>query len=509
MGRNMRNNTKNRLITSGATLVFAALLVWSPVINPASSFFDLDWSEEDFWSELNECTTGVCSGSATPDGKPLLWKNRDVGNSNQEFHYWDDGRIPFISITYRNQADGSYWGGVNTAGFAVENSNSYNLDHGGPPGGDDDGWIHREALATCRTVDDFDAYLDSLNENGGRTLNCNYGAFDAFGGAAMFETGHYSHTRIDCDEVQYGIIVRSNYSYSGNNLNNRSGYWGPHRHDRAYTKWKEGYDNDDLTPKHIFQQVIRDVSIEAVDPYPLPLEGYYGNYPYGHLPNGEAICRATTRGVLVVQGVQANENPDGSILWAMAGNQIGTLALPLWVRAGSVPVEFDGLNGSSICDMGKSISSWVNKKGSVDTWKLTNSEGTGIWDYTWPIEDWVFDKTEEFISSPDFDFDLVESFQNEIAEQVAAKLADWTPAHKVTEISNPIFVDNNIEFVWSEVTADPLGRNNVPQGYSVYRSNEPFREDNRGELIATVEGTSFQDQSPPVGAAFYRVEAIF
>ena len=30
----------------------------------------------------DECTTAVVSGSATPDGRPLLWKNRDTDEAN-------------------------------------------------------------------------------------------------------------------------------------------------------------------------------------------------------------------------------------------------------------------------------------------------------------------------------------------------------------------------------------------------------------------------------------------
>ncbi len=485
------------------------LITISPVINPSSSFFDLEWSEEVFWEGLNECTTGVCSGAATPDGKPLLWKNRDVGSRDMEFHYYDDGRIPFISIATIHAPDAKYFGGVNAAGFGIENSNYYNLPYGGSGDPDDDGWIHREALARLRTVDEFESFIDSLNLSRGVNLNSNYGDIDAFGGAAMFEVSAYSYTRFDCDDQPDGIIIRANYSYSGSRLNNRRSGDGPYRHDRSLTKWKEAVENDNLTPKFHFQNVVRDISIQGVDPYPLPFDGYYENSPYGHIPNSEAVCRRTTRGVLVVQGVQANQSPDGTILWAMGGNQIGTIALPLWVRAGSVPVEFDSPDGSSICDVGQVISGWVNIQGSVDTWKLTNPDGSGIWDYTFPLENWVFDKVDRFVSSPDFDFDLVEAFQNEIAQQVVEKLENFSPSHQVTEISEPVFMENNIEFVWASVTSDGLGRDNSPRGYNIFRSDKPFRESNRGELVGFVTSERFTDYDPLTGGAFYRVEAIF
>ena len=76
----------------------------------------------------DECTTGVASGAATPDGRPLLWKTRD-NNAAQEFHYNDSGAIPFISVTYAEDLD-DYYGGINAAGFALENSDSYDLGAG-------------------------------------------------------------------------------------------------------------------------------------------------------------------------------------------------------------------------------------------------------------------------------------------------------------------------------------------------------------------------------------------
>ncbi len=503
---------KKTVLIESLPVIVAALLICSPYANPPGAAFSDGVNEEEYLSDLNECTTGVASGLATPDGRPLLWKNRDVGLSDQEFHYVDDGRIPFISITYRGEDD-EYYGGINAAGFALENSNSYNLPHGpyrnGWGGGDDDGEIHMLALSTCRTIDDFQRILDSTNVDG-RTLNSNYGAFDAFGGAAMFETGGYSYRRIDAAETPDGFIVRSNYSYSGHGLDNRPSYWGPHRHDRAYDLWKQAKEDNNLTPRYIYQQVIRDLTIEGCDPYPLPFDGYIENNHYGCIPNGEAICRSTTKGILVAQGVEDGARPDDAIIWAMLGNQIGTVAIPLWVRAGSVPVEVDGDPGSRICDRGQQIANWVYAEGGVNTWKLTNPQHTGIWDYTFPLEDWVFAKTERFVNSPMYDHDRLEAFQNQTARQVADSLDAWHPSSDVTEIFEVGVEDNNIRLVWNgELDRDLYGGDLSPRGYNVYRSDEPFRDGERGELIAFVEGTRYVDRDAPNGRAFYRVKVVF
>lgn len=484
------------------------------ISNTNLDFFPSPPGEEELLAGLNECTTGLASGNATPDGRPLLWKNRDVGTTTQEFHYYDDGRIPFISITYSGETD-EYYGGVNAEGFALENSNSYNLPNGPYRNGfvlsgDDDGKIHTLALSTCRSIDDFERLLDSTNADG-RTLNSNYGAIDAFGGAAMFETGGYTYTRIDAIDSPGGFLVRSNYSYSGNGLNNRPSFWGPHRHDSGYELFEEAVRNNELTPLYLFQRVIRDVSIDGVDPYPLPFDGYYSNYPYGCLPNGEAICRASTRGIMVVQGVTAGGRPDDAILWAIAGPQLTTIATPVWVRSGRVPVELDGPNGSRICSRGNALLEEVYTNGNfgqaVDTWKLTNPQGTGLWDYILPLERWAYDKTRQFVRSPNFSYDRLETFQAELAAQIADSLETWHPTYTVSEITTPIIVDGGVSLAWGDVDFDRDGAQ--PQRFSVFRSAEPFRENNAGIEISVVNDSQFIDEDPLPGGGYYRVIAHY
>jgi len=496
---------------AAAFLLLSAITPFAPMDDFADAFLTPS-SDASYLAGLVECTTGLASGAATPDGRPLLWKNRDVGNARQAFHYYDDGRIPFISITYEGETD-EYYGGVNALGFAVENSNSYNLENGpyenGFGYGDDDGFIHTLALATCRTVDDFERILDSTNQEG-RTLNCNYGAIDAYGGAAMFETAGYEYVRCDAADAPGGFLVRSNYSYSGN-VNARPSFWGPHRHDAAFARFRQAVERNSLTPLYVFQHVIRDISIDGLDPYPLPFDGYHGNYPFGCIPNGEAICRATTRGVMVAQGVRPGERPEEAILWAMAGSQLSAVATPLWVRAGSVPVEYDNPNGGRINRRAIELQDYVYADGNfgaaVNTWRLTNPDGTGLWDYTFPLEQWVFDKTARFRQSPGFSYDRLEAFQNEVAQQVADSLIAWRPRMPPTELLTPIFQSGLVVLRWIEPARVPgAGR---PGGYRIYRSASPFREGEPGTLIAETDETQWTDASPPSGRAFYRVEAAY
>ncbi len=404
--------------------------------------------------QVSACTIGVASGGATEDGRPMLWKSRDVSNYLQEFHYRDTGYIPFISVTYSGELN-KYYGGVNAAGFAIGNSDSYNL---GESGGYDDGRIHKKALETCRTVNDFQLMLDSLiNEAGGVLLNSNYAVIDAEGGASMFECATKTYTRFDADAVG-GFIVRANYSYSGDMSNHANLVeWGLFRHDRAYSLWNAavtGGETSTLTQQYIFRHVVRDLAIEGTDPYPLPYDGQIGDYPYGSIPNAQAICRNKTRSVVVVQGVPNMGDPDDAVLWTMCGNPLASVPLPLWVRAGSVPVKFDDVNGSLICDRGAELADWicdyVNPDSVVNTWKLTNPDGDGLWDAIFPWSDGVFAQVNSFTSSEDYnDNNLVEAFQNNMATQIYVNLVEWQPScPEWTSVPDAVTSDENtlIEF---------------------------------------------------------------
>jgi len=462
--------------------------------------------------QLIGCTTGIASGAATPDGRPLLWKTRDVLNENQEYHYVDDGRIPFIGLCYANENGFRYYAGVNAAGFAVENSNSYNLPAGGG-GWDAFGNMQAHALATCRTIDDFNHLLDSTNSTG-RSFNYNYGAFDAFGGAAMFEAACSTFVRIDAAETPEGFIVRSNYSYSGEDLDDRLVSWGPNRHDRALALFRHAVENENLTPKYILQKVVRNVAAEGMTDYELPYDSFHEDYPHGIIPIDDAICRSSSRSVMVAKGVLPNERPDLTTLWGMVGNPVGCIASPMWVRAGSVPEEFDGLTGSQICEKSKIISDWVINSYNFDTcinsWRLHNNEENGIWDWSFAIENTIFERVESYLYSDHFSFDRLENLQVLLARQVLDSLEDWQPPYYEVEISEPIFWDRNVVLFWTP--PQEFGHfegSGYPSGYNVYRSSVPFESQIGGDLLEFTTETTYMDSDPPAMCAFYRVVAVY
>ncbi|MDP8239143.1 MAG: hypothetical protein P9X24_08635 [Candidatus Hatepunaea meridiana] len=508
--------TQSKLIRLFVLLSIILLYLSLPIdltITPLDEFSYGIAAEERFIEDLSECTTGLASGFATPDGRPLLWKNRDVGTWEQEYHYVDNGGIPFISVTYADNTE-EYYGGMNAAGFAIENSDAHNL-HGRNPwnngwGGDaDDGETMAYALATCQTVDDFQDLLDSLNEDG-RTDDFNYGTIDAYGGAAMFECDAHEYTRYDAADEPQGFLIRSNFAFSGADTAGDDAMSGNHRHDRAYQLWREAIENGYLTPLFIYQEVVRDLTTRDCNPLPLPFDGYYDSgwetWPYGHVPHTKAINRNRTRSIFVGHGVAEGERPDDGIIWAMTGSPLGCVMTPLWVRAGSVPVEYDAEDGCRLNIRAHEIRTWITEDGfGVDTWRLTNPEENGVYDFLLPLEVYLYNKTIRFVNSQNFNYDRLTAFQNEVAQEAADSLDAWRPVANVTEHFEAIYEENNIVLIWEE-DEDQRFAGGAPRGYTVYRSPQPFRESTRGEELAFVEGTRFEDDTPLIGGGFYRVE---
>ena len=162
------------------------------------------------------CSSMIVSGAASANGRPMIWKNRDTGAEGNYLHRVEaPGRIGYVGLF--NDADtlctDEAWMGVNDAGFAIINTVAYNLAPNDPAWTDREGFVMARALQTCRSVDDFAALLDSLPRPMG--LRTCFGVLDAEGRGAYFETDDYRYARYDLSDAKEGVMVRTNYAYSG------------------------------------------------------------------------------------------------------------------------------------------------------------------------------------------------------------------------------------------------------------------------------------------------------
>lgn len=273
------------------------------------------------------CTTGVISGKATPDGRPILWKNRDTPDRHNQVVRGDGGRYSFVGVA--NQADLGglqIWSGVNSAGFAIMNNVSYNVDVK-EEDSTMEGTFMRLALETCGSVEDFQALL-AATDGGGRFVAANFGVIDAKGGAAYFEANDKRFTRFDAAAAPGGFLVRGNYSHSGRK-GQGAGYI---REARAQDLVGGLRAKNRLTVENLLGEVARDTANARTGAYP-------AETGKGWAWIGDSINRNTTASAYVLQGVLPGEDPLASTAWILLGQPITGVAVPVWVGGGPVPPE--------------------------------------------------------------------------------------------------------------------------------------------------------------------------
>jgi hypothetical protein len=275
------------------------------------------------------CTTAVISGAATADGRPILWKSRDASDLHNQVVWRNDGRYSYLGVVNQGDALGmEIWAGINSTGFAIMNSASYNLDDKETLA---EGAIMKLALQSCRTVADFQALLEASNATG-RDTTANFGVIDAAGGAAIFETGLKAYVRYDATDPKPapgGYLIRTNYSESGDaELGS-----GMLRAERARTLFAEILAAGKLDVATLLGRVVRDVANAATGQFPRA-PGYAAPFAY----IGDSINRSETASAAVFHGAAAGEDPRLATMWVILGQPISGAAVPLWVGAGAVPV---------------------------------------------------------------------------------------------------------------------------------------------------------------------------
>ena len=204
------------------------------------------------------CTSAVVSGKVTPDGRPLLWKNRDTDYLRNHVAYIKGEKYNFIAdVNSANfPALKEAWMGTNSVGFALMNTQSYNLVEvkDGEERGAANGRIIYRALEVCATVEDFCHFLDTISKPS--LIEANFGVIDAQGAAAMFEVDYYKYTMYDANnpkDAPYGYIARTNFSFAGE-ANRGAGYVRYMEADRVLMRASA---TGGITPQGIFNDLSR------------------------------------------------------------------------------------------------------------------------------------------------------------------------------------------------------------------------------------------------------------
>ena len=349
------------------------------------------------------CSSAVISGKVTPDGRPLLWKNRETGHLRNHMAYVKGEKYDFVANVNSDNfpAKKEAWIGSNTAGFALMNTQSYNLEKGdiadddrGPKNGE----VIYRALEICATVADFCHFLDTISKPSG--IEANFGVIDAQGGAAMFEVDGHSYKMFDANDpnvAPHGYVARTNFS-NGGELNVGYGYVRFLEVDRVLSK---ACAMGGITPQLIFTDIARSFRNNVLD---IDLRSGNFNYPKtsGWFTDQDFIPRNNTTCSIVVQGVKKGENPDLTVLWTILGYPPTSVAVPLWVK-NNLPammsydkkLEAAPLSAASLKLADEKVFHFKQGGGTSHYlhWEnLHNLQGTGIMQRFIPVEKGIYEE---------------------------------------------------------------------------------------------------------------------
>ncbi len=356
--------------------------------------------------EVWSCTTFLMSGKHTPDGRPLLFKNRDTGTLDNALVYFTDGKYDYIGIVDSKESwKREVWGGLNSAGFAIMNTAAYNNNTGDTTKlSDREGEVMKMALATCATLADFEKMLTGMPKPIG--VDANFGVIDAHGGAAYYETGNFGFKKIDANDpaiAPFGLLIRTNHSFTGNP---EVGF-GYIRYAAASEALNTALAQKELDPQYIINNLSRNLNhsltkINLRENLPASADDATFTYFEDYIP------RPSTASVMLVVGAAKGEDPANAMMWTLTGFPLTTVAVPVWVSAGrempAVVSMKDNLH-APLCDAGMALKRrlFPIKRGSgpkyLNVAMLLNRENTGILQKLAPVENEIFIRTAQLVTT--------------------------------------------------------------------------------------------------------------
>lgn len=280
------------------------------------------------------CTSLIISGKATKDGRPLMMKNRDTGELNNRFERFQGPVYAFIGLVDSPSEGGVVWSGMNSAGFCIMNTASYNIKYDDVPDSemDKEGEVMYEALGTCATLSDFEKLLDKRNRPMG--VEANFGVIDAQGGAAYYEVNNASWIKYDVNEIPEGYRVVTNFSESGK----VEDYMGYERYLTASAVMKEIYESSpggifDIDHNDLYWKLSRSyrhelIGIDYLGDYDSLVKNYGFN---GVVVDQDFIPRKSTSASVVFEGVVKGGNPDTCVMWGILGYPACSFSVPMIV----------------------------------------------------------------------------------------------------------------------------------------------------------------------------------
>lgn len=368
-----------------------------------------------------QCTAAVISPAAGEGGRPMLWKNRDTDTLSNKVVFVKEAPYGYLALVDADDPSGRRaWAGINTQGFAIINTVAYNLPSRGGDMKDLEGSVMADALRSCRTVADFEAYLKA---NQGPFLGCqtNFCVFDAEGKAFLFETHSRGYRKYDAAEPPEGYLVLSNYARSGE-PGKGAGYL---RFERA-TELAKALPKP-LRAEDIFRHLSRDTGHTLLrQPTVHELKGLPDGMPRW-ITTRDSINKSYTSAAVVLVGKDPGNPASKPMMWVLPGEPVTAVAVPLWPEAGKVPEGlWKGENAPFWAEafrLKDRIRPYAEKerKEYLDLARLDNREGTGFLPGLLRAEAGIQAEVRDFLAKPRSSAELAE-FQEAAARKALAAM---------------------------------------------------------------------------------------
>ena len=305
------------------------------------------------------CTSFIISGSATPTGRPMMFKHRDTGELNNRIAHFQGPKYSFIGLVNSPRLDGEVWAGMNQAGLCIMNTASYNLreDSLDCPM-DREGELMYHVLGNCASLSEFEAWLNTYPQPWG--VEANFGLIDAQGGAAYYEMNNHRWIKYDVNQEPFGYRVVTNFSFAGR----YEEYAGYERYLTASALMKETFSpTHQMTATEVINLFSRQYRHELLGLHYTP-----DNAPQ-YVVDQDFIPRRLTSAVVVFDGVSAQQDPRYTLMWTLLGYPACAVAIPLVLHPDYLPPYMQardtlstsgkGLH-SELCDLALGIKhQWV------------------------------------------------------------------------------------------------------------------------------------------------------
>lgn len=349
----------------------------------------------------NACTSIIVSGKVTADGRPLMWKHRDTNNDMNKLMYFMGEKYSYTGIVSLGKSElTDIWMGMNSAGFCIMNTASYNINDGEDSNeGYSEGRVMAMALSVCQTLEDFEEFLKGLEHPTG--ISANFGVIDAFGGVAFYEVGEhklYKQDISDANIAPLGYMVKTNYSDNGNQLSGQ----GYARYITASDVFLNDAINGGISVKSILENAERNL-----------VNGYTGDDLRELATSADKtrmvhfkdnIARRASTSSTIFKGVIPGEDPMSTVMWTVCGWPLATVAYPVWMNKDMVlPELLTAAKGttSALCDAGLDIKQKAlpitkgHGQDYLDINIIYNNDNTGVMQWIMPLEEKVFEITEK------------------------------------------------------------------------------------------------------------------